>query len=65
MFVIGDARSGEKEFFGLLKEIVELEYNSHCTIVLFRCDWYDVYDDQRGINKDQNGVITLNITRFL
>jgi len=34
------------EFYGQLRSIVELRYNSsggiHCSVVLFRCDWFEL-----------------------
>jgi len=39
----GDAGQGECDWFGLLKEILELEYPSRPIkrVVVFYCDWYD------------------------
>ncbi|WCJ26292.1 hypothetical protein M5689_008121 [Euphorbia peplus] len=65
VYVKGDVVSGEKEYFGLLNDIIELEYSGDRKIVLFHCDWYDVYDAQRGIKRDQNGIIAVNVSKFL
>ncbi|XP_056697488.1 rRNA-processing protein EFG1-like [Spinacia oleracea] len=69
VIVKGDAESGEKDFFGVLKEVIELEYdapNSGDTkpiVVLFRCVWFDVY--RRGIKRDKFGGVSLNFKKFL
>lgn len=61
-----DAQSGEKDYFGLQREIIELEYSGENKIVLFKCDWYDVYIEGRGIKHEGNGIITIDVVlRFL
>ena len=48
---------GEKiEFYGVLKEVIELQYNSslqiHLSVVLFRCDWCNQEGKWAGIRDD-------------
>jgi len=44
------------EFYGSLKEIIELSYNSDLqvrrNVVLFRCDWYDQNGKRRASRND-------------
>ena len=44
------------DFNGVLREVIELEYNSnlqsHRTVVLFRCDWYNQVGKTRGVRDD-------------
>ncbi|KAL5653171.1 hypothetical protein ACJX0J_038629, partial [Zea mays] len=44
------------EFYGRLKEIIELRYNSDMskcrTVVLFRCDWFDTYSKKVRMKDD-------------
>ncbi|XP_056686007.1 uncharacterized protein [Spinacia oleracea] len=69
--VKGDEESGEKDFFGVLKEVIELEYDApnngdkEPIVVLFRCVWFDVYREGRGIKRDKFGGICLNFKNFL
>ena len=63
--VKGDVLSGEKEYFGLLQEVVELEYDSKHKVVLFKCDWFDVYTDNIGIKREEYGITSVNAKRFL
>ena len=46
----------ETEFYGVLKEVIELRYqpNKHGerSIFLFRCDWYDLKGKTTGIRDD-------------
>ncbi|KAK5826759.1 hypothetical protein PVK06_021689 [Gossypium arboreum] len=45
---------GNVEYYGLLTDIIELDYYGRWKVVLFRCDWADV-NTARGIKKDQLG----------
>jgi len=44
------------DFYGVLKEVIELEYNSNLqvrrTVVLFRCDWFNQEGKTRGPRDD-------------
>jgi len=46
----------DTEFYGILKEIIEMQYNSNLqfrrSVVLFRCDWFDMAGKKRGIRND-------------
>ncbi|XP_042979992.1 uncharacterized protein LOC122310182 [Carya illinoinensis] len=37
------------DFYGVLKEILELRYMGWHLVYLFKCDWWDVGDHRRGI----------------
>ncbi|CAO2821038.1 unnamed protein product [Amaranthus hypochondriacus] len=68
--VKGDVESGQRDFYGLLEKVIVLEYDSlkdrtSPRVVLFRCKWFDVFDDRRGIHKDKFGATLVNITRKL
>ena len=53
--VKGDVQSGEKNFFGTLTNVIELEYDSRYRVVLFKCEWYDLYAENMGIKVDAYG----------
>ena len=40
----GSHDGNDIDFYGVLKEVIELQYNSNLqvrrTVVLFRCDWF-------------------------
>jgi hypothetical protein len=44
------------DFYGCLKEIIELQYNSdlmeHRTVVLFQCDWFDTHSKKVNMKCD-------------
>jgi len=55
------------EFYGQLKEIVQLSYNSNLqmirTVVLFRCEWFSQDGKARNI-RDDGHFRSINIERF-
>ncbi|KAK5775095.1 hypothetical protein PVK06_042962 [Gossypium arboreum] len=55
---------GNVEYYGLLTEIIELDYYGRWKVVLFRCDWVDV-NTTRGIKKDQFGFTMVNFSRLI
>uniref|UniRef100_A0A803N837 Uncharacterized protein n=1 Tax=Chenopodium quinoa TaxID=63459 RepID=A0A803N837_CHEQI len=68
--VLGDAESGGKDFYGTLDEVIVLEYDAlenrtSPKVVLFRCKWFDVFSDERGIKKDKFGSTLVNVSRTL
>lgn len=65
VIVKGDEESGSSEYFGVLTDILELEYGGRNKIVLFKCDWWDTYNEGRGYKKEANGLTFVNTTRHL
>ncbi|KAK5824488.1 hypothetical protein PVK06_019263 [Gossypium arboreum] len=55
---------GNVEYYGLLTDIIELNYYGRWKVVLFRCDWADV-NTARGIKEDQIGFTMLNFSRLI
>ena len=55
------------EFYGVLKEVLELQYNSNLQrrrlVVLFRCDWYNQEGKTIGI-RDDGYFKSININSF-
>ncbi|KAK5793801.1 hypothetical protein PVK06_034959 [Gossypium arboreum] len=47
---------GNVEYYGLLTDIIELDYYGRWKVVLFQCDWADV-NTARGIKEDQFGKL--------
>ncbi|KAK1650907.1 hypothetical protein QYE76_068712 [Lolium multiflorum] len=52
----GDHDGNSIDFFGQLKSIIRLQYNSsggvHRSVVLFRCDWFDLGGRKPGLDDD-------------
>jgi len=43
----------------------ELEYDSMHRVVLFKCEWYDVYVENVAIKVDAYGLTSVNVKQFL
>jgi hypothetical protein len=54
----------EIDFYGVLKEVIELKYNSNLQkirrVYLFRCDWYNQVGKTRGL-RDDGHFKTINV----
>ncbi|CAN1271824.1 hypothetical protein LINPERPRIM_LOCUS14322 [Linum perenne] len=63
VIVIGDDGVGVDtiDYYGVLREIIELKYLGGRRVVLFRCDWCDVYDKTRGMQVDEYGFVCVNL----
>ncbi|KAK5786686.1 hypothetical protein PVK06_041326 [Gossypium arboreum] len=55
---------GNVGYYGLLTDIIELDYYGRWKVVLFRCDWDDV-NTARGIKKDQFGFTIVNFSHLI
>lgn len=56
---------GDVSYYGVLTDIIELDYYEHRKKVLFRCDWFDVLSQGRGIKTDEYGFTLLNFSRLI
>ncbi|XP_071687306.1 uncharacterized protein [Rutidosis leptorrhynchoides] len=52
---------GSVTYYGVLKEIIELQYGADKKVVLFRCDWISNGSSQK---EDENGFTMLNFRRL-
>ena len=55
---------GNKTYYGIIKEIVELNYQHKGNVVLFKCDWVDNHVQDKWVKIDQFGVTSVNF-RYL
>ncbi|KAH1046297.1 hypothetical protein J1N35_037081 [Gossypium stocksii] len=55
---------GNMDFYGLLTNIIELDYYGKWKVVLFRGDWADV-NTARGIKNDQFGFTMVNFSQLI
>ena len=58
-------QNGNVPFYGLVTDIVELHYTKGNSIVLFKCEWFDVAREGIGYKVDRHGITTINMTRKL
>ena len=61
----GDSYTGNRDYYGVLTDIIELHYMGGNKIIMFQCEWWDVNNPSRGIMVDEYGRTLLNITRKL
>ena len=52
------------DYYGVLTDIIELDYYENDKVVLFRCDWADVTSG-RGVTKDEFGFIVVKFLRLI
>ncbi|KAM3281597.1 hypothetical protein P3S67_027243 [Capsicum chacoense] len=65
VLVRGVASGQNINYYGVLTEIVELQYVGCKHIVLFKCDWWDVDHIEKGVKIDKHDFVSVNIKRKL
>lgn len=65
--VIGNTGNEDEniDYYGVLTDILELQYLGGNRIVLFCCNWWDVYDKVRGVKTDEYGFVSVNRNKQL
>jgi hypothetical protein len=63
--VIADLNNGCDGYYGHLKDVVEIIFDHQRRVILFECDWWDVYHEDRGFQIDKYGIISLNTLKKL
>ncbi|KAL6129288.1 hypothetical protein ACLB2K_072640 [Fragaria x ananassa] len=56
---------GMLHYYGILKDIIELDYQNDRKIVLFDCDWVNSEGNSPGLKIDQYGCVLVNFTKLL
>lgn len=59
VMVRGDDESSKK-YYGVLKDVYELQYPGGRGVFVFKCDWYDVQHQGRGYKIDEYGITSLS-----
>lgn len=52
-------------YYGVLTEIIELQYFEGKRVVLFKCDWWDVDHIRIGVKIDKHDFVSVNTKRKL
>ncbi len=55
---------GNVDYYGILTDILELDYFGNFKVILFRCNWADVTSG-RGLKKDDFGFTLVNFSRLI
>jgi hypothetical protein len=51
-------------YYGRIIDIVELNYSGQFSVVLFKCEWVDVFSEE-GIQKDKYGYTLVNFSHLI
>ncbi|KAG8372858.1 hypothetical protein BUALT_Bualt12G0110700 [Buddleja alternifolia] len=54
-----EEESGFRDYYGVLTDIIQLDYLGNHHVVLFKCDWYE----GRSVQKDKYGCTSINTTK--
>jgi len=60
VLVKDDENAGNLDYFSILIDIIELIYSGGNNVILFKCDWWDMYSIGRGYKEDKYGFILIN-----
>lgn len=65
--VIGNTGTANEniDYYGVVTDIIEIQYVGGNRVVLFRCKWWDVFDKVRGVKTDDYGFVSVNCNRQL
>ncbi|KAK4713455.1 hypothetical protein R3W88_019362 [Solanum pinnatisectum] len=65
--VVGESdKDGENvDYYGILTDVIELQFSSDKRVIFFRCNWFDVYDKVKGVKRDEYDFVRVNLSRFL
>ncbi|KAF7832267.1 uncharacterized protein G2W53_014600 [Senna tora] len=55
----------DKEYYGVLEDVYELNYIGNRKVYLFKCHWWDVAHFERGYKVDKYGFVSVNTKRSL
>ena len=66
VFVLGenDKDSDNLDNDGVQTYVIDLELVMDKRVVLFWCNWFVVYDEIKGVKKDENDFVSVNTSRF-
>lgn len=56
--------TGDVTYYGILTDIIEINYYGRFKIVLFKCDWVNV-NHGKGLKKDKLGFTMVNFSHLI
>ncbi|XP_060170527.1 uncharacterized protein LOC132601465 [Lycium barbarum] len=60
-----DKDSENLDYYGVLTDVIELQFVMNRRVIVFRCNWFDVYDKTKGVKKNEYDFVSVNPRRFL
>jgi hypothetical protein len=68
VLVKGDDSTGDMTWYGVIRNIISLEFPKEKEVILLQCDWYDVpatsTSRSRGYTRDKFGIIDVDTSMF-
>ena len=61
--VKGDDETGNQDYYGVLTDIIQLDYFGDNNVFLFNCDWWDVGKEGSGIQTNKHNYTSVNFTK--
>ena len=65
VLVIGNNGTATINYYGVLTDIIEVQYLGGKRVIVFKCRWFDVLSPNRGIKEDKYGIESVNINRTI
>ncbi|XP_015170830.1 uncharacterized protein [Solanum tuberosum] len=66
--VKSNEHTGNVDYFGRIRRILEIQYMNNKSVMLFQCDWFELppqgRSQSRGYKKDEYGFVCVDITRL-
>ena len=60
VIMVAELESGCDGYYGRLLDVFELYFTHQKRVILFECDWWDVYRKDRGFKIDKYDIVSLN-----
>ena len=54
------SKNEKRKYYGVINQILELDYNHKGNMVVFKCDWFDNRVEDRWVKVDQFGITDVN-----
>ena len=65
VLVIGNDGTDIINYYGVLTDIIDVQYFGSKQVIVFKCRWFDVLSPNRGIKVDKYGFESVNINRTI
>nr|XP_016473713.1 PREDICTED: uncharacterized protein LOC107795561 [Nicotiana tabacum] len=67
VIVVGETDDENKniDYYGELTVIFELQFIGGKRVILFRCMWFDLYDQEKRVKMDEYGFVSVSCQRLL
>jgi hypothetical protein len=62
--VVNTSEMGGVNYYGRIRDIIELNYYGCFKVILFKCDWVDVHHSM-GMKQDEFGFTLVNFSRLI